>query len=519
MLSEEREVLEYIKEAFRLRSENLYKQAVEMLYKALTLDNDNIEILYQLGELYVLMHNPTKALGYLEKVLSKQPQHIECLKLVSRIHMENNEYENALIFALKVFELEKKSENLIPLIKIYGNLKMFEKIDAFSEYADENTNYEIAKILYKNGKINEAENKLQQCGQSENAKILLGKIYFDKNDLDKSREIFSSFPNSSENPDILNYKGLFELEDMKFIDAIKCFSKATNLDKNNPIYFYNLANAYFFNGWMKEAQNAYAKAIYLAPNNMDYRYSLAYLYYETKDFDKCKKEVETILTAENNHSRAKVLKALLLNNEKSFMEAKNILESCIENDDNFTLVSLAKTYVGLDMFKKAEEILLKLTEKNPDNFDYISDLSDVYIKENDFAKALEPAQKLIKQNPNYIYGYVLAAKASYLIGDMQNTKKYAQEAISLDMNCSDGYYYLAMVRFNEKDYDEAIECMKRAIIYNAANPEYYAQMSKIYKEKDDIKTALDYISEAESIAHSAEYQSLYKELAALRRKL
>ena len=67
MLSEEKEVLEYIKEAFSLRSQELYKPAVEMLYKALALDNDNIEVLYQLGELYALMQNHSRAAGYLDQ--------------------------------------------------------------------------------------------------------------------------------------------------------------------------------------------------------------------------------------------------------------------------------------------------------------------------------------------------------------------------------------------------------------------------------------------------------------------
>ena len=86
------------------------------------------------------------------------------------------------------------------------------------------------------------------------------------------------------------------------------------------------------------------------------------------------------------------------------------------------------------------------------------------------------------------------------------------------MNCSDGYYYLALVRFNEQDYDEAIECMKRAITYNPVNPEYYAQMSNIYKAKNDIKTALEYISEATDINNSTEYKIMYQELASLNRK-
>ena len=86
------------------------------------------------------------------------------------------------------------------------------------------------------------------------------------------------------------------------------------------------------------------------------------------------------------------------------------------------------------------------------------------------------------------------------------------------MNFAAGYYYLAVVRFEEKDYDEAIECMKRAIMYDINNPEYYAKMAGIYKAKEDFKSALEYIKEAESIDNSTEYKILYKELATLNRK-
>ena len=48
---QDREVLDYIKRAFELKSQGCYKQAIEMLYKTLESDVDNIEILYQLGDL------------------------------------------------------------------------------------------------------------------------------------------------------------------------------------------------------------------------------------------------------------------------------------------------------------------------------------------------------------------------------------------------------------------------------------------------------------------------------------
>lgn len=102
---------------------------------------------------------------------------------------------------------------------------------------------------------------------------------------------------------------------------------------------------------------------------------------------------------------------------------------------------------------------------------------------------------------------------------MELAKKYAQDAISLDINCSEGYYYLALVRVSQKDYEEAIECMKRAITYDINNAKYYAEMSNIYKLKEDIKTAFEYIKEAESIDNSTEYKIMYRELAALNRKL
>ena len=113
----------------------------------------------------------------------------------------------------------------------------------------------------------------------------------------------------------------------------------------------------------------------------------------------------------------------------------------------------------------------------------------------------------------------MGAKTAYLKGDYDIAKAYAQEAISLDINCSEGYYYLALVREKTNDLEEAIECMKRAILYDLNNPKYYTKMSEFYKAKKDYKTALEYIAEAESIDDSNEYKYMYSELVKLSRKV
>ena len=87
-MPENAEILNYIKRAFELKSQECYKQAIEMLYKALSLEADNNEILYQLGELYYLLHNYPRALQYIQQVLEKDSVHLQALKLLKNIYIK-----------------------------------------------------------------------------------------------------------------------------------------------------------------------------------------------------------------------------------------------------------------------------------------------------------------------------------------------------------------------------------------------------------------------------------------------
>lgn len=116
------EILEYIKQAFDLKSQKCYKQAIEMLYKALELESDNTEILFQLGELYFLRNNFQRSMQYLEKVLQNVPEHIESLKLLQKIYIYSNEKEKACEIAEKIYTIQNNTENLINLINVFSQV-------------------------------------------------------------------------------------------------------------------------------------------------------------------------------------------------------------------------------------------------------------------------------------------------------------------------------------------------------------------------------------------------------------
>lgn len=520
---ENTQVIEYIKQAFELKESKNYKPAIEMLFKALEIENDNVEILYQIGELYFLLNNYSRAMQYLEKSSILNPQHVATLKLTRTIKERLGDFDSVLSISTQLFEENPSVENLKDLIKILVKLKLFCEIDKYKscEFFNSDVKIECATAFYINGETDKAKELLNECDLSdEKAMLLTGRVKFDENDFDGAKEIFTKIGKNSQNPEVLNYLGLFDLENMNFIEAIKCFSKATNLDKSNSIYYYNLGNAYFYNGWIEEAQKAYQKALYINPENIDYRYSLAYLFFDKKDFTKSKKEVDAILDIDGNHKQARVLKAMLLANDKDFIGAQKILEENIKKgyNDNFTKSTLSKIYTELNIYNKAEELINEIIENNPENLNYLSDLAEIHIREKNYDKAIELADKILEINPNYILGNLLGAKTSILKQDYDLAKGYAQEAISLDINCAEGYYYLALVREKTDDLEEAIECMKRAILYDLNNPKYYTKMSEFYKSKQDYKTALEYIAEAESIDDSTEYKIMYSELVKLNRK-
>ncbi len=525
-MPENAEILNYIKRAFELKSQECYKQAIEMLYKALSLEADNNEILYQLGELYYLLHNYPRALQYIQQVLEKDSVHLQALKLLKNIYIKQMDLMQAKEISEKIYSIEPSSKNLASLVNICGKLDMLEELAKYQDKISDDSKclYEYAYALYNNKKTEDAEKTaakvLEANSDDEDFLILSGKIAFDKNDFDKAKEIFLKFGKNTQNPEILNYQGLFAMDEMKFIDAIKDFSKASSIDKTNPVYLYNLANAYFLNGWYEEAVNAYKEAIQLAPDNLDYRYSLAYLYFKYKQDEKAKKEIDFILEQNGKYYPARVIRALLLFNGKNYLEAEKLLLSNIKENvsDDFTLTSLSKIELELGKYDKAESYLNTVLQRNPDNLSYKCDLGDIYLKEKKYKEAEKIANSVITENENYIYGYILGAKAAYAAKDFQTAKEFAQSALSIDINCSEGYYYLALVRIEEADFEEAIECMKRAITFDVNNAKYYAKMAEIYKLSNDIKTAFEYIKEAESIDDSEEYKILYREYASMNRK-
>ena len=64
-------ITEYLKQAFNYKNEGNYKEALDFFYKALAIENESIEILFELAQIYNHLGKPERSLELYEQVLSK----------------------------------------------------------------------------------------------------------------------------------------------------------------------------------------------------------------------------------------------------------------------------------------------------------------------------------------------------------------------------------------------------------------------------------------------------------------
>lgn len=498
------EVLEYIKSSFKLKEQGFYKPAIEMLYKAISLSPNNIEILAQLACLYKLLNNPERAIDYVEKVLELAPNHLDSLYLLEDIYLGQGEFKKANEVGEKIFKIQPNAENLTNRIKTLLKLGDFETIKSFenSEFSnDENVLFELANAYFLKNELEHSFELLKKAYEkgNDNTSVmkLLAKIYYEKKDFVKAKEIFKKLENKVSDAQTFNYLGLLMLDEQDFLSAINYFSKATSLEEGNAEYYFNLGSAYFCNGWLDEALKSFNNAICSSPDNANYRYSLAYLYYQKADYEKALNELKLIKRINPEHKLSIVLSSMISAKNGNLLGAKSELENITKTiEDDFAFYGLGVIYKELSMYDKAKEAFAKASSIKPKSLNYLSELVSIEILQKNYDEALKIIEKIFKINDKYISAYIYKAKIEEETKDFENMYDTAQDIIELDSNTPEGYYYNALALFKQGDTNFAIESLKKSISLDVNNAILYITMSEFFQKLGDTQNAYDWVKEA-----------------------
>lgn len=322
-----------IQEGFALKNKGHYKRAIEVFYKALELDNNSLELLQEIAELYYLMSNEEKALGYIEQILNKDAQNITALKFLKKIFETKGALSEAEQTAKNIYCISHKNSDLVEIFKILIAENKFDEIFEYKiEAPDSLVLLEIARAYYFKKEFQKALeilNELTDIKENKDYILLLGEVYYALKMRDNCVNLAKHFDIEDSTAEELNFVGLVETYLENFKKAISCFYKAMKKDAKNPEYYFNLANVFFKQGDLASAKKQYNMAISLSPNNKNYHFALANLYYIEKHY---KKALEALT---DDFFEAKLLKSIILYDAGYLaLSKKELLSLSEEKPDN-----------------------------------------------------------------------------------------------------------------------------------------------------------------------------------------
>lgn len=521
----------YIKKSFELKNLKLYKEAVEMLYKALSCEDlpagKNDEIIAQIGDLYMLLKNYERAIEQYEKVLDNDPSHIHSMHRLCEIYFILQNYSKALEIAQNLCKKSQSIENYANYFKVLFKLNLFDEIkDLYKGLDDElASNDEIMYIVSKTEpeeKFELLEKVIKINPNHLQAKLDLGVLCYEKGDLDYAKSLFDEVTAVEENPKAYYYSGLIYNRQNEHTKAIDCFLKAIKFDKTNVNnYYFELAKAYCDINWLNEAQIALLRSLSILSDATPYAdtidehyFLLAWIYSKKNDVKNAILNLNLIEKNSHVYKKAQVLKNTLLAKEGNIIEAKGSLEKLYETSKDNPMIysALGEIYKELKLYKKAIEVYKEGLKVFPESFEFLAEIVDILIDDKNYDEALKYADDFIKTFPNCPSAHNSLARIYYRQKDYKKALDELVKLVKLDKNDAEAFYFTGLILNDIAKPEEAVQNLTIALNLNPTKAKYYAQVSRAYSLIGNQTDAMLFIKEAIELAPE---ELAYKRQAAM----
>lgn len=525
--------LDFIKRSFELKNSKLYKEAIEMLYKALEADGNssNVEIISQIADLYAYLKNYDRALEEYEKVIEIDKNHTHSLNEMLKIYFRLEKYEKALEASKRLLETTEDVQYYINHLEILYKLNKTDKMRELYETFEQNlkNNAQILYIMSKTGLYPKIEFLSKATMTDENfapAFFDLGVEYYNAEKYKEAKENFKHVLEIKRNSLAYFYLGSIEHISGNFFEAINNYLECLKLDKTNDRCYFELAKAYIDINWLDEAQIAIKNSMSIlklkdefSPILDEHYFLLAWILSKQDNINDALLYLDLIDKDSKMYPNAQILKNTLTLNSENYIEAKEILESYYKNNPEeqknpILIDSLGKIYKQLKLFKDACELYEKALESYPESVFYTLELINILIDNKSYDKALELTKELEKTTPKCPSTYNSFARIYYRLKNYDAAIENLKILIELDKNNAEGYYFLGLVQNDTCQPEAAIGNFKIALTLNPMPAKYYAQMSRAYETKGSLEDAMLYIKEAIEIApEEINYKRQAKNLA------
>ena len=353
---------------------------------------------------------------------------------------------------------------------------------------------ELAELYILEGEYDSAvavlKTTIQKKGETARILRIMTKAYVYKGDkkhaIKMAKRMASLFPDSTEALK-LAARVFFEFDEYEL--AKKTYRKLIQLGASSDSIWLEMANTFLLNDELDSAIKYYRKALIstLQPNIAFYGLGLCFEQLGQKD------------------------SALFY-----YSEYKKLLEYQGQ-DDPMVDKRLARLWMEVGDYEKSLEILVKLKELFPTDFDIRLWLAYNYNRLENYKDALNEALAAMGLNPNEPEAHFLAAEAAFNLGNFIAAIRFAKNAAKLGKDEVKYPLYLASI---ELRLGRAREALKTAKKIKKKNDSVYWIMGLSAWQIGDTSNALKYMGKSlslnqEHVERFVEYANFLKEAGRL----
>jgi len=425
---------------FMLRGDELFRQqrfrdACLQYRMASSLEPQNINALYKLGESYRLSYEFAKAVDIFNEALKIDKLHIDTLIKIARVQADIYLFQEALTNLDKAQKIDPENPDVLFTMGYIAEKRNIEPTAVEYYHKAVSKDFSHTEALFALGRINYKYERYPE------AKLLFEKIVAAKPDnfdsyiyitriLGKTEHISKAekyaaslekmFPEVAE---ISTGLALAYIDNASFIEGEKELKKALSKNKYSITALKTYAELSERLGRTKDALSYYETIAIIAPYYLDATKKRADIYCNLGQLASCEHELLKLVDLTPGFPKA--------------------------------YFTLGKMYYSANQFEDAKEALLREIQHNPSIRDSYLLLGDTYIKTGKPLDAVDLFRKLLNQNKKDAYAMLGLAKAYYASRDFDSAENTITQARHIDPSINDIYHLECLLYFQMKMFLEA----------------------------------------------------------------
>lgn len=420
---------------------------------------------FSLGETYSFEGNASRAIEEYKATLVCDPNSETVRMRLSLEYVKMGLVSEAVASAEQIIKINpKNTEAKLLLGSLYSTLKLYDK--SIHQYE------EVAKI----DPANAAE-----------ARLYLGAIYAEKNDLKKAQKYFEIVSKSKDKKyQHLAYYYLARIHVFhnKMSLAERDFSKSLAIKPD-------FQDAVMALGALYEETNQKAKAIKLYSSyqenygpDLSVAKVLSQLYLESEQYPKAYKQYEIIQAAEPTNLSVKIRLALLDIEKKNYPVAvKRLKEILVQAPDSDKVrFYLAAVYEEQSQFQDAIEQFEKVVPESQFYGDAVVHAAYLYRQQGQIKQAIELTEEALKNKKDIPQIYALYASFMDETKNYKNAERALLQGAQIFPDNEQILFFLGSIQDKMGQRDEMIQTMKKLLDVNGENVQALNYLAYSYAE-------------------------------------